>query len=81
MRRSTRHDEEEGGGDKDESEEISGKGDFEGRHAETLSISPVSFIQSRRSTVTYADPHHQSASPTQIPNTRIRLCHVCIGAD
>ena len=32
---STRHDEEKGDGNEDESEEVSGKGDFERRHAET----------------------------------------------
>ena len=35
---STRHDKEEGDGDKDESKEVSGKGDFERRHAETPPI-------------------------------------------
>ena len=35
---STRHDEEEGDGDEDKSKEVSGKGDFERRHAEDPSF-------------------------------------------
>ena len=46
--RSTRHDEDEGDGDEDDSKEVSGKGDFKRRHAETPPI--VSLVLSNQVT-------------------------------